>query len=206
MRRSIGQGLVELVVTLPLLLFIVFGLVKVARWFYALNAVQNAAREAARYAATGQPSRSRCEALGYAGASTTSDKYNQWRVKAIEDFAVARARTALRADKTVTGVSRPGYLGAIVYGSPTFSAPPVVGYAGSPRARVEVQVIYNHPITIPFLPSDLPTIRVIGWYQIVNEPWAGGGPDVPPTLVPAPALPPLDSDGDGWPDVAEQDV
>lgn len=47
-----GQSLVELALALPLLLLIMVGLLDVGRIFYAYITITNAAREAARYAAT----------------------------------------------------------------------------------------------------------------------------------------------------------
>lgn len=49
--RQSGQGMVELVVLLPLLLTILFGTLDLGRAFYTYISLTNAAREAARYAA-----------------------------------------------------------------------------------------------------------------------------------------------------------
>jgi len=49
--RRLGQGMVELVIVLPLLLTILFGTLDLGRAFYTYIALTNAAREAARYAA-----------------------------------------------------------------------------------------------------------------------------------------------------------
>lgn len=46
-----GQGFAELVLVLPLLLTILFGILDLGRAFYTYVALTNAAREAARYAA-----------------------------------------------------------------------------------------------------------------------------------------------------------
>ena len=53
--RKKGQSLVEFAVALPFLLIILFGIFEAARWFQAYLAVQYAAREATRFAVTGQP-------------------------------------------------------------------------------------------------------------------------------------------------------
>jgi len=53
-KRSRGQSLVEFALVLPILMFIVFGVVDGARLVYAYNAVSNAAREAGRTAIINQ--------------------------------------------------------------------------------------------------------------------------------------------------------
>jgi hypothetical protein len=47
--KSKGQELAEFAIVLPLLLFIVFGLLDLGRLFHALITITNAAREGARY-------------------------------------------------------------------------------------------------------------------------------------------------------------
>ncbi len=49
-----GQAIVEFVIALPILLFILFGLIEFARLTFAWMAVQNAARFGIRYAVTGE--------------------------------------------------------------------------------------------------------------------------------------------------------
>ena len=70
--RKRGQSLVEFAVALPFLLVILLGLFEAARWFQAYLAVQYAAREAARFAVTGQP-RSITRRNGNATANSTRD-------------------------------------------------------------------------------------------------------------------------------------
>lgn len=53
--RSIGQGLVEFALILPLLLLLLLGVVEGARIAWAYITVQEAAREAVRFAVSGQP-------------------------------------------------------------------------------------------------------------------------------------------------------
>jgi VCBS repeat-containing protein len=52
--RRQGQTLVEFAITLPVLLVLMFGIVEFGRIFQAWVSIQNAAREAARYASTNQ--------------------------------------------------------------------------------------------------------------------------------------------------------
>jgi hypothetical protein len=53
-RRSRGQAIVEFVIALPILLFVLFGIIEFARMVFAWMAVQNAARFGIRYAVTGE--------------------------------------------------------------------------------------------------------------------------------------------------------
>lgn len=53
-RGKRGQTLAEFALTLPILLMLMFGVIEFARIFQAWITLQNAAREAARYAVTGQ--------------------------------------------------------------------------------------------------------------------------------------------------------
>jgi len=53
-RRRNGQTLVEFALTLPLFLLLIFGTIEFGRLFQAWVTIQNSAREAARYATTGQ--------------------------------------------------------------------------------------------------------------------------------------------------------
>ena len=52
--KSRGQAMVEFVIALPILLFIIFGIIEFARMVFAWMAVQNAARFGVRYAVTGE--------------------------------------------------------------------------------------------------------------------------------------------------------
>ena len=49
-RKSKGQGMVELALTLPIFLILVFGVFEIARLVFFYSAVFTASREAARYA------------------------------------------------------------------------------------------------------------------------------------------------------------
>jgi hypothetical protein len=53
--KTRGQSLVEFALILPILLLLILGIIEGARIIWAYITVQNAAREAARYAVTGQP-------------------------------------------------------------------------------------------------------------------------------------------------------
>lgn len=206
--RHRGQALVELSLTIALLFGLIFGLIEVTRWFTALNAVQNAAREAARFASTGQIP------AGCAGDP------NLCRVAAIADLAYFRARTGLNMNPPILlencgsggACSLPSALIVSVRGSRCLQdtdecKPPAnAEHPGVARGRVRITLRYNHPVINPFMSSWLPAIPVTGSYEIINEPWTGGGAAAPPNLPTPLGFPSLDSDGDGWPDEEERTV
>ena len=69
-RKGRGQAMVEFVIALPILLFILFGIIEFARMVFAWMAVQNAARFGIRYAVTGEFNELYCiEAGTYLGAT-----------------------------------------------------------------------------------------------------------------------------------------
>ena len=53
-KKGRGQAMVEFVIALPILLFVIFGIIEFARMVFAWMAVQNAARFGIRYAVTGE--------------------------------------------------------------------------------------------------------------------------------------------------------
>jgi hypothetical protein len=67
--KNPGQGMVEFMIALPILLFVIFGIVEFARIVFAWMAVQNAARFGIRYAVTGEFNEAYCVQAGsYLGA------------------------------------------------------------------------------------------------------------------------------------------
>ncbi|MEA3338815.1 MAG: TadE family protein, partial [Chloroflexota bacterium] len=52
--RRKGQGIVEFALVLPILLLLLFGIIEFGRIFQAWLTIENAARQAARFAVSGQ--------------------------------------------------------------------------------------------------------------------------------------------------------
>ena len=213
--RKRGQSLVEFAVALPVLLIILLGLFEAARWFQAYLAVQYAAREASRFAVTGQPpmymseGEGSCQEKGIPVTGAAYDLPNDYlncRVDYIKETGINLAKLGVIVDLNQTDVTKPRFLGVYVRGSPSFGENPVSDHPGVARGRVEIRVVYNHPVTNPFLAPLLPTIRIIGTSEMINEPWIGGGPKIPAEFDPPVPLPQLDTDGDGWSDVDEREV
>jgi len=209
-----GQSMAEFAVALPVLLFIVLGFVEAARWFQAYLAVQYAATEAARYAVSGRPpmydegDELGCEHLRNEDGDfyVMPDEYNECRVDMIKKMGKDLAGVALLFDPEEDDITKPYYLGVQLRGSPAFGAAPIEDNAGAARTKIEITIVFNHPVTNPFFATLLPTIRVIGRVQMVNEPWEGGVAEPPEPLPTATELPPLDTDGDGWSDIEENEI
>ncbi len=72
-----GQGMIEFMIALPILLLVIFGIIEFARLTFAWMAVQNAARFGIRYAVTGEYNEIYCvEASNNLGAThTNADTY-----------------------------------------------------------------------------------------------------------------------------------
>ncbi len=69
-KKGRGQAMVEFVLALPILLFVLFGIIEFARMVFAWMAVQNAARFGIRYAVTGEYNDIYCTQAGaYLGAT-----------------------------------------------------------------------------------------------------------------------------------------
>ncbi len=205
-----GQSLVEFALALPILLFVMFGILEVARWFHSYLAVQYSSREAARFAVTGNPPMfisddpGSCEELGRPDSGdpySLPAEYEQCRVDYIKDVGIQLSKLGVLSDPSQADITKAGYLGVFVRGAPSIGASAQDDHPGVARGRVEIRVVYNHPINNPFFSTLLPTIRVVGTTELINEPRTGGGADVPAVFAPPAPLPPLDSDGDGWNDV-----
>lgn len=195
-----GQGFVEFMLVVPLVLAMIFGIIEAARWFAAINALQNTARETARYASTGQPYQDDCD-------SYTS--YQTCRIETIKQVAKTFAGAGLVVDPNETDETKPKYLGVEVWGAPCLDSTdpecdPQADHPGVAQGKLEIRLDYNHPITNPFFSTWFPAIHVSGRYEIVNEPWYGAEFVDPPSIPDAPTPEPLDTDGDGWSDADEQ--
>src|SRR5512143_494828 len=87
-RRSRGQAMVEFALILPVLLILLMVLIEVARLFSAWLIVENSAREAARYAVTGQFNPAHCDAdCGSPNKATREAAEDRARLQSIKDAA-----------------------------------------------------------------------------------------------------------------------
>lgn len=143
-RRQKGQGLTEFALILPILLLVLLGIIEAARIIWAYITIQNAAREAVRYAVTGQP----LDPISNEPWTMTDEV----RVRAIKEVAV-QAASALAVDRVaglnditmggaVNGTTAPEFLS-------NFNTPGSLGVLVSGQSAVDTnnvaQVTVNHP-------------------------------------------------------------
>ena len=136
--RTSGQALVEFALVLLPLTLVLFGIIQFGFLFGGQTGLVNAAREAARYAAT----------LQAADATTTT---------------ADAAKTLTELTTKILPRSVPGYLSSnLVTTGPGSTA---VCYFGYPNAdgttysvRVRVQVAYRHPLYVPIVGTIVDTI------------------------------------------------
>ena len=131
-QRESGQALVEFALVLLPLTIILFGIIQFGFLFGGQTGLVNAAREAARYAAT----------LPAANSTTTT---------------VNAAKTLLELTEKILPRSVPGYLGPSNLVT-TGAGSTAVCYIAYPNAdgatysvRVRVQIRYRHPLYIPIV-------------------------------------------------------
>ncbi len=147
-KRSRGQGLTELAIILPILLLSVFLIVETGRIFQAYVTVQNAARQGARYAVTGQGG---------------DDRVTNIKEAAKDILAAGLPLADCGGYCCDTNPPPEGY--CILVWSPG-------GYddAGLPGQRVQVQVTYQVRVITPFLSTIARVVPVTGRVEMVNEP------------------------------------
>jgi hypothetical protein len=195
-----GQGLVEFALILPLLLLMVFGIVEFGRIFQAYLTVQHAAREAARYAVTGQggvDAGERVRAIkekaleSMAGVNVDYDKID-WRECPSELYSDCDFMDAQHWYWESPG--NPINVNAIllqVYGPGGENDP------GGPGERVIVRVIYNLQTLTPFFTGLFPLVQLRGQMEMINEGFgvtgASHGGVLPPPLEPLPEMGPYPS-------------
>lgn len=190
--NSPGQALVEFALIISVLLAMIFLIIESARILWAWNTVQNAAREGARYAITGQSEAPDC-AVDFGLPKFVSggrDVCHDLRLASVIDKAHTHlAGLPLNEDSVifedddyynieVWGVNQQGQL--------------QYDFAGVPSNPVVVRVTYRVPIITPFFSSILPSIPVFGQETLNNETFGqlGGsgneGAALPPNLPPLP--------------------
>jgi Flp pilus assembly protein TadG len=144
-----GQTLAEFALIAPLLIVIVFGLVDMARAMQSYVTLQEAAREAARYAVTG---RDDC-----AGPSTPT------REDCIRE--TVRNRTSKLNNNSSVATSFRSW------DFPAFADPPVEDSAGSQCDAVEVLVEYEYTPLTPVFSKLIGSVPISASERLLNEPF-----------------------------------
>ena len=190
-QASPAQAIVEFALILTVLLMIIFIIIESARILWAWNTVQNATREAARYAITGQ-SEALCpdqltdtKFVDERDICNLPDDPDNLRVASITN----RAYTALSGlplnDDVLFGGE--GYYDIIVYGPGDVAGETVMkaNSAGSPNEPVAVQVAYYVPIITPLLRPIAETVPVFGQTILYNESFGQLATNTDPQGLPA---------------------
>jgi hypothetical protein len=150
-RKSLGQGLVEFALVAPLLLLTIFGIVDVARIIQAQVTVNNAARQAIRFAITGQV------------LKDSSGNYIP-RAQSITDLAVAGL-----AGLPLSNTDDPLQWGfnrvRITSGNGDEGDP------GEPNDVVRIEVHYTVKPLTPLISFIIPGIELVGVEMAINEEW-----------------------------------
>lgn len=170
-RQSRGQALVEFALIITVVLMIIFLIIESARILQGWVTVQNAAREGARYAITGQ-NMNPCPMDG-------SEKYND----RCDDLRVASVMTVTHTGLAGLPLNESG-------ASDPFGSPPTDNsydiqvwggiitedgpvlqpdFAGAPGQPVVVRAVYNVPIITPFFRPIIETVPVFGQVMMNNE-------------------------------------
>jgi TadE-like protein len=193
--KSRSQGMVEFAVALPILLMLLFAIIDFSLLFSAWLLIQNIARQAVRYAVTGQFDPANCP-MG--GCLTQADE-DEARLLTIYDEALSYTSGLL-----VEGVAgfdpiaqdEIGYLKITVCtGAPYVTILPLMGstqygecnpteHAGTPGNPVIVMVDFNHPYLTPFLNEIWPWVHLASYHSgIVEQFRVSRLVNVPPNLL-----------------------
>ncbi len=185
-RPSSGQALVEFALIITVLLMIIFLIIEVARVLWAWNQVQNAAREGARYAITGQIMPGDCAvanlpkftdtitdtAEGYGVynlcVEDTDEEYSSLLRVASIVSVTHQALTGLPLNETSGRQEDDNYYLIKIWG---VDSDRVIqeDFAGAPLEPVWVRVTYQVPIITPFFRPFAKTIPVFGQVLLNNE-------------------------------------
>ena len=190
---SPGQALVEFALIISVLLMMIFLIIESARILWAWNTVQNAAREGARYAITGQADQPDCAVdfgLPKFVVPGERDVCEDLRLASVINKAHSHL-AGLPLNEESVAFEDDDYYNIEVWGVDQ-SGQLQYDFAGIPSNPVIVRVTYRVPIITPFFTPILPSIPVFGQETLNNETFGnlgGSGSDaaaLPPNLPPVP--------------------
>lgn len=198
---SKGQAMVEFAIVAIALLLIFFVIIELSRILWSWVTVQNAARQGARYAITGNLNLENCT-----GEPTPCDA----RVASIKAEALTRL-TGMSLVEGDTLFEDAGMYRIEVYGINRYGELQP-DFGGIPNQPVVVRVIYNVGIITPILNDVVEAVPVMGQVTMNNEPFGSLGgintgistaPNIPaiptagptPTPTPTPTFTPTPTPG-----------
>jgi hypothetical protein len=170
LKSSPGQALVEFALIITVLLMIIFLIIEASRILWGWITVQNAAREGARYAITGQ-----FDGTGCAVSDLPKFTYlcplvpssTEYRTASIID-RTHRGLTGLPLNELSGVFEDDNYYLIEVWGVDEFGQLQP-NFGGIPNNPVVVRAIYRVPIITPFFRPILPSIPVFGQVSMNNE-------------------------------------
>ncbi len=207
-RKLKGQGMVEFMLVLPVLLLLIFAIIEIARVLHAWMAIENGARFGVRYAVTGEYDGSHC--AGYpGGVCDDRSEEDGARIPSIKDVVSAGAVAILRDDSVGT-VGQQGFFKVTVCSNKTGvwytpSDPDTPTAAdclpaedpGGPGDRVSVTVDFDHPLITPIISSWWPVMHLSAKREgivenfrtarVVGLPATISGPTWTPSITPTPS-------------------
>lgn len=189
---SAGQAIVEFALIITVLLMIIFLIIEAGQLLWGWITVQNAAREGARYAITGQYDGPDCAVDGEIKFETLC---SDLRVASIID-RTQRGLSGLPLNETSGVFEDDNYYNIEVWGV-NESGQLQPNFGGIPNAPVIVRVYYRVPIITPLLRPIVESVPVFGQVTMNNESFgslgsANQGQGVPPPLpeIPTPGVTP----------------
>lgn len=187
-----GQALLEFALIITVLLAMMFLIIESARILWAWNTVQNAAREGARYAITGQFDNP-CDSTDLPKFTDICDGTDSETLRAASIINTAhRGLSGLPLDEVSGTFEDDNYYQIEVWGVDS-SGQLQPYFGGVPNTPVVVRAFYRVPIITPFLQSVVPSVPVFGQVTMTNESFgqlgnANQGQGVPPVLPPIPTV------------------
>ncbi len=178
-KRFRGQGMVEFMLILPVMLIVLFVVIELARLLAAWLAVENGARFGVRYAVTGEFDPAYCAGFP-GGVCDDPAEVDAARIPSIKDAIRSGAVGILRDETMADGTPRfflmtvcsnePGY----VYTEPDPGVPITSDCApgehpGAPGMPVVVAVNFDHPLIVPFLSTWWPQLRLVATREGIVE-------------------------------------
>ena len=170
-RKSLGQSIAEFAVTAPFLLVLIFAIIDTARLIQAQVTVNNAARQAVRFAVTGEQERD----LVNGGYKT--------RTVSIKE----------KAEAGLVGLPLTNTIFREELGWHAIDIRPANG--GAPKQFIFVDVYYNVEVLTPLMSAIFPRVTVHGSERAINEEWGAvqsfDRANIPPEPPPLPTWTPI---------------
>lgn len=185
-----GQALLEFALIITVLLMMMFLIIESARILWAWNTVQNAAREGARYAITGQFN-DPCNSTDLPKFAALCDGTDTETMRVASIVNVAHeGLSGLPLNETSGIFEDDNYYQIEVWGV-NDQGQIQADFGGLPNTPVVVRAFYRVPIITPLLQPIVPSVPVFGQVTMNNESFgqlgnANQGQGVPPELPPIP--------------------